>query len=50
MWELPEVAPFGGMSGVVYALFGYVWIKNRYEPYKGLVISKESATIMKKVL
>jgi GlpG protein len=46
VWELPTVGSFGGMSGVVYALFGYVWIKNRYEPYKGLVISKESATIM----
>jgi GlpG protein len=37
---------FGGMSGVVYALFGYVWIKGRYEPHLGLGVSQETAFIM----
>ncbi|MEO6435018.1 MAG: rhomboid family intramembrane serine protease [Tepidisphaeraceae bacterium] len=43
-WEGPS--KFGGMSGVVYGLFGYVWIKSRYQPHLGLGVSKQTATIM----
>ena len=37
---------FGGMSGVNYGLFGYVWIKQRYQPYFGLGISQQSSMIL----
>ena len=39
-------ASFGGMSGVVYGLFGYVWVKGRFQPHLGLGISPESSGIM----
>ena len=37
---------FGGMSGVVYALFGYVWIKGKYEPHLNLGVSQQTVVIM----
>ncbi|MCR9119971.1 MAG: rhomboid family intramembrane serine protease [bacterium] len=36
---------FGGMSGVVYGLFGFVWMKWRFDPTSKLVISPISIFI-----
>jgi GlpG protein len=37
---------FGGMSGVVYALFGYVWMKSRYEASADLYVQPQTVLIM----
>ena len=44
LWSFPVSA--GGMSGVVYGLFGYIWIKQRYQPQLGLGVSQESSFMM----
>lgn len=43
----PPLSPgFGGMSGINYALFGYVWIKGRYQPQLGMGVSQETVVVM----
>ena len=37
---------FGGMSGVVYALFGYVWMKTLYHPMEGMYIDSRNVNLM----
>jgi GlpG protein len=37
---------FGGMSGVVYGLFGYVWMKSRFDAASGFFIDNQTVTLM----
>lgn len=37
---------FGGMSGVVFGLFGYVWARGRIDPAGGIGISRENSILM----
>jgi len=37
---------FGGMSGVVYGLLGYIWIRARIDPRSGFQISNRTVTFM----
>lgn len=37
---------FGGMSGVVFGLFGYIWVKSRREPWSGFLIGQQTVWLM----
>lgn len=37
---------FGGMSGVVYALFGYIWMRGRFDPFSGYYVSPQTVYSM----
>jgi GlpG protein len=37
---------FGGMSGVVYGLFGYIWLRSKLDARSGFYIDPTSVTIM----
>jgi GlpG protein len=37
---------FGGMSGVVYGLFGYVWLRGQCDPASGLTLSSSTVWMM----
>ncbi len=36
----------GGMSGVIYGLFGYIWMKSRFEPGEGLFVDRQTVMLM----
>lgn len=37
---------FGGMSGVVYGLFGYIWIKGKVDPGSGFGLPQQTVMMM----
>jgi GlpG protein len=37
---------FGGMSGVVYGLLGYVWMQGKFRPSSGLALHTQTVTMM----
>jgi GlpG protein len=37
---------FGGMSGVVYGLLGYIWLRGRFDPGSGLFLHPSTVTMM----
>ena len=37
---------FGGMSGVVYGLFGYAWMKGKFDPGDGIEMNSSTVIIM----
>ena len=47
MAQFIAVSPvFGGMSGVVYGLFGYIWVKSRLDPDSGFWMSQNTVVMM----
>ena len=45
-WLLQPNPYGGGMSGVIYALFGYVWLKGRLQPYEGMIADQNTILVM----
>ena len=41
-----DTPPFGGMSGVLYGMLGYIWMRSYSEPGSGLGISGMTLGIM----
>jgi len=37
---------FGGMSGVVYGLLGYIWMKGKFDPASGLFLHQTTVAMM----
>jgi GlpG protein len=45
-YNLDGLHLFGGLSGVGYALFGYLWMKGQYQPEEGMILHPNTITMM----
>jgi GlpG protein len=45
-YQLSWYPYFGGMSGVVYGLFGYIWMKSRFDTSAGMYMDPRNTFIM----
>ncbi len=45
-FEIRPNPKFGGMSGVVYGLFGFIWLKARLDPLSGFFMPQQTVTIL----
>jgi GlpG protein len=45
-WSSFQNPNFGGMSGVIYALFGYVWMHGRHDPEGGMYLRPNTVLFM----
>jgi len=43
---LGHTPAFGGMSGVVYGLLGYIWLRGKFDPASGLYLHPTTVTMM----
>jgi len=43
LWSGPM---FGGMSGVVFGLIGFIWMRGKFDPHSGLFMPKEQLVIL----
>jgi GlpG protein len=41
-----ETVRFAGISGVVYALFGYIWMRGRVNPEQGMILHPNTVRLM----
>jgi GlpG protein len=46
LYEPGRLHLFGGLSGVGYALFGYLWMKGMYEPEQGMILHPNTISTM----
>ncbi len=44
-FHVPPTTQFGGMSGVGYGLFGYLWIKSRFDPLSGIFLPPSTVVL-----
>jgi GlpG protein len=45
-WGGAPTTLFGGMSGVVYGLFGYMWMKSHFEPQMQIFVPQSTVVIL----